>query len=334
MTYNPTNILVTGGCGFIASNFINSMVIKYPDYNFVNIDCLYDCSSTKNIISPDLPNYTFVKANIRSTEFIKHILEIHNVDTILHFAAQSHVDNSFGNPLQCTYDNVLGTQSLLEACREHNKIKRFIHVSTDEVYGESELNESHKNEQSLLSPTNPYSATKAAAEMIVMSYIKSYNFPIIITRGNNVYGINQYPEKLIPRFTCLLKENKKVTIQGDGLHLRSFIHVDDVSNAFDVILHNGVIGEIYNIGSDDHCEFTVNKVAQMIISTVKPKDDFKKWISFIADRNFNDKRYFISNDKLKNLGWKQKISFEDGLKNVIKWYLNKNVYDHWNVLKL
>ena len=215
-------------------------------------------------------------------------------------------------------DNVLGTHTLLESCRIYqkktNKLKKVIHVSTDEVYGET-VNDDLKSETSMLIPTNPYAATKAGAEMIAMSYIKSYRLPIIITRGNNVYGPNQYPEKVIPLFIKQLKENQQVTIQGNGSALRSFLHVDDVSKAFETILFKGVIGEIYNIGTDQ--EYSVIDVAKILVKLIKKTDDFQSWVRFIEDRPFNDSRYFINNSKLKGLGWENKINFEDGIKMLI-----------------
>jgi dTDP-D-glucose 4,6-dehydratase len=314
MDYKPTNILITGGCGFIASNFLNYMVPKYPNCKFVNIDCLYYCASTKNITVDSCENYHFIKGKINDTNLINYILEKENIDIIIHFAAQSHVNDSFSKPLQYTHDNVLGTHVLLECCREYGNIKRFIHVSTDEVYGESLCTDVFKkDESSILAPTNPYAASKAAAEMLVQSYVKSYNFPIIITRGNNVYGINQYPEKLIPRFICLLK---------------------DVSRAFETILFKGELGEIYNIGSDDHHEYTVMEVAKMILSIIKPGEDVDEWISYIKDRDFNDQRYYISNQKLKDIGWEQQVDFVDGLKDTVDWYLNLDYREHWDNLDL
>ena len=204
------NLLITGGCGFIASNFLNYMIPKYTNLQFINIDALYYCADINNITkeNQNAKNYKFIKANICSEELVNHILQEYKIDTVIHFAAQSHVDNSFSNPLQYTKDNIVGTHTLLECCRKWGKITKFIHVSTDEVYGENEnLDENCsdiKNEKSILNPTNPYAATKASAEMIVNSYVYSYKMPIIITRGNNVYGPNQYPEKLIPKFIKLL----------------------------------------------------------------------------------------------------------------------------------
>ena len=249
-------------------------------------------------------------------DLLNYVFDTYKPEYIVHFAAQSHVQTSFSDALLYTQDNVLGTHNLLEVCRKHSdSIKKIIHVSTDEVYGESMLdkNEKEKTEQSILCPTNPYAATKAGAELIAQSYNHSFGLPIIITRGNNVYGSNQYPEKLIPKFIKQLKEDKPVTIQGDGSCVRAFLHVVDTAKAFERILLNGETGEIYNIGCDDGMEYSVLDIAKILIKLVKKTDDFNKWITYIEDRPFNDKRYYISNQKLKDLGWSPKISLADGL---------------------
>jgi dTDP-glucose 4,6-dehydratase len=315
------NLLVTGGCGFIGSNFINYYFYKNPEAFMVNLDAMYYCASENNI-KPEIQasdRYTFVRGNLCSMDLLRHILENNKIDTIIHFAAQSHVQNSFDDSIQYTNDNVLGTHTLLEASRKYGKIVRFIHISTDEVYGESMIKEDEekKTENTILCPTNPYAATKAAAELITQSYYHSFKMPIIITRGNNVYGPNQYPEKLIPRFIEQLHENKKVTIQGDGTNLRAFLHVLDVCSALELILAKGVIGEIYNIGSDEHHEYSVREIAHKLIHSIKQTKDYDSWITYIEDRPFNDKRYHISNDKLKNLGWTINIDFDEGLNELL-----------------
>jgi len=314
------NLLVTGGCGFIASNFINH-ISRTQKYNIINIDAMYYCANEENV-NNNIRNsdyYTFVKGNICSEDLINHILTMHKIDMVIHFAAQSHVQNSFEDSLQFTKDNILGTHVLLESCRKYGKIQKFIHVSTDEVYGESmnNINETHKTEHSILCPTNPYAATKASAELIAQSYNHSYNMPIVITRGNNVYGPNQYPEKLIPRFIQQLQNNQKVTIQGDGSAVRAFLHTEDTVRAFETILNDGVVGEIYNIGCDDNMEYSVLDVAKMLIKKIKNTDNYDEWITYIEDRPFNDQRYYISNEKVKNLGWSIKVSFEDGIDRLL-----------------
>jgi len=319
------NILITGGCGFIGSNFINYILKKYDDTYVINLDAMYYCASESNIDreirESDLykNRYKLIKGNLCSYDLVNHIINDYNIEYIIHFAAQSHVQNSFEDALQYTKDNIVGTHNLLEVSRKYGKLKKFIHVSTDEVYGESmiEKSENKKTEESILCPTNPYAATKASAELIAQSYYHSFGLPIIITRGNNVYGPNQYPEKIIPRFIKLLKENKKVTIQGDGSNVRAFIHVKDVVNAFDIILEKGVIGEIYNIGSDDNEEYSVYDVAKMLIKKIKQIDLYDDHIEYIEDRPFNDKRYYISNEKIKKLGWSIHTNFDNGINELI-----------------
>jgi UDP-glucose 4,6-dehydratase len=316
------NLLITGGCGFIGSNFINYIFDKI-NYNIINLDAMYYCASETNI-REDIRNnsrYKLIKGNLCSYELIHYIINDYNIEYIIHFAAQTHVQNSFEDSLQYTKDNIEGTHTLLEICRKYNKIKKFIHISTDEVYGESmiNINEIKKTENSILCPTNPYAATKAAAELIAQSYYHSFNIPIIITRGNNVYGPNQYPEKLIPKFIKLLREDCKVPIQGDGENLRAFLHVHDVSRAIELILFKGQIGEIYNIGSDENQEYRVLDIANMLIKKIKNTDNYDEWITFVADRPFNDKRYYISNEKIKNLDWTIDINFEDGINDLLKY---------------
>ena len=321
-------LLVTGCCGFIGSNFVNYYLYKNPTVEIINLDAMYYCASENNIYEElrKSGRYHLVKGNLCSFDLISNILEIYKIDTVVHFAAQSHVQNSFDNALQYTHDNVVGTHTLLEACRKYGKINKFIHISTDEVYGESMIseNEEKKHEGSILCPTNPYAATKAAAELIAKSYYHSFKMPIIITRGNNVYGPNQYPEKLIPRFIQQLLNNEKVTIQGDGSNVRAFLHVNDVCSALKLVLEKGQIGEIYNIGSDDNHEYTVTQVAHILIEKITGTKDYDKWIRFIEDRPFNDKRYYISNQKVKDLGWEINTDFDKGLDELIEQMKIKN----------
>jgi dTDP-glucose 4,6-dehydratase len=315
------NLLVTGGCGFIGSNFINHIFPKGKVNTLVNIDAMYYCANLENVDEEIRlsDGYVFIHGNLREQALVDETLKKYEITHVIHFAAQSHVQNSFSDSIKFTYDNILGTHTLLESARNYGKIEKFIHVSTDEVYGESmnHVDEQHKTEQSILCPTNPYAATKAGAELIAQSYEHSYKMPIIITRGNNVYGPNQYPEKLIPLFIKLLKENKKLTIQGDGSSVRAFLHAYDTAKAFECILEKGVVGEIYNIGCDEGMEYSVMEVAEMLVTKMKPKDELKDWIEFVEDRPYNDKRYYISNQKLKDLGWNIEIKLEDGLSDLI-----------------
>ena len=325
--YSPKSILMTGCCGFIGSNVLNYIAKKYPDVEFVNVDKMDYCSSLKNIDLPPHANYTRYKCDIRETPVIRGILKQHAIDTVIHFAAQTHVDNSFGNSIQFTLDNVLGTHTLLECCKEYGKIQRFVHISTDEVYGEVGATDAECHETHVLTPTNPYAATKAAAEHLVFSYHHSFKLPVVVVRGNNVYGPRQYPEKLIPKFITLLNEDKKCTVHGEGKTIRNFIHVDDVSSAVETILIKGVDGNIYNIGSKN--EFSVMEIASKLIQILKSSDDIDEYIEFVEDRNFNDFRYSISNDKLIQLGWSESVPFEEGLRQTVEWYL-ENYKGHWN----
>jgi dTDP-glucose 4,6-dehydratase len=324
--FEPKVVLITGGCGFIGSNVLNYLGNKYKNIDFINLDKLDYCSSENNVIIEDKKNYTFYKGNINDTILTSEILQKHSVDTIIHFAAQTHVDNSFGNSVQFTEDNVLGTHNLLESSRAYGKIKRFIHISTDEVYGE--VNDDHlgcDEESSLLNPTNPYAATKASAEFVVRSYSHSFKLPVIITRGNNVYGPHQYPEKVIPRFILQLLNNEKCTIQGEGTAKRNFIHVSDTARAVESILLRGTTGEIYNIGTNN--EYTVKEIAKILISKLKPNDKMEDWITFTKDRNFNDRRYTVKAQKLLQLNWTEEVNFDDGINATIEWYRkNKHTF--------
>lgn len=323
-----TNVLVTGGCGFIGSNFVNHVVNKYPNINFINIDKLDYCATTKNNIPCENKlNYTFIQGDILNDQLVLTILNTYKIDAVIHFAAQSHVDNSFGNSIDFTLNNVLGTHKLLEAVRIYGDVKRFVHVSTDEVYGEIHVSKGKFNEESVLEPTNPYAASKAAAEFIVKSYHRSFKIPIIITRGNNVYGPRQYPEKLIPKFIHQLAKDQKCTIQGQGIAVRNFIYVDDTVRAFETILFKGQIGEIYNIETDN--EYSVMDVAKLLIKRLKNTDDHTKWITYIEDRNFNDIRYAVDGTKLRDLGWKEETpDFIVGLEKTIQWYLSNMNHFH------
>ena len=315
------NLLVTGGCGFIGSNFINYIYNKNK-YCIINIDAMYHAAKEEHILSEirESKDYTLIKGNIKDIKLLEDTLEKYKIQQVIHFAAQSHVEESFYNSLQYTHDNVLGTHTLLEAMRKYKKIQKFVHISTDEVYGESKLN-SKKKETSYLLPTNPYAATKAAAEFLVLSEYFSFKLPIIITRSNNVYGPNQCIEKLIPRFITLLKNNKKVTIQGKGTALRCFIYVDDIVKALEIILEKGKFGEIYNISDIKPIEYSVMDIAKMLIKIIHNTENYAEWIEYIQDRPFNDERYYIAGDKIKKLGWSStNKDFQLNLKKLIQFH--------------
>jgi dTDP-glucose 4,6-dehydratase len=295
------SILVTGGCGFIASNFINTVSLRYPESHIVNLDKLEYCSNVHNVRDGAC---VFVQGDIKNRDLVTFLIKKYDFDVVFHFAAQSHVDNSFIDPVKFTYENVCGTHNLLEAFRLERPTVKFVHFSTDEVYG-TWVSGPPFTETSMLSPTNPYSSSKAAAEMIVQSYIASFKMDVKIVRCNNVYGPNQFPEKLIPKFIHNLKMNLKCTLHGTNTPniKRAFVHVDDVTNAVMVIHERGTSGEIYNISSD--YEISVLDVTKMIVKAVKGTDDYEQWVTHVPDRLFNDNRYFINADKLKSLGWRQ-----------------------------
>ena len=312
-------LLVTGGAGFIGSNFINKYAELHPETTIINLDALYYAANTEHVDANVRASgrYHFYNINLRDFDALSELILTKQPTHVIHFAAQSHVTRSFTDSRQYTLDNVVGTHNLLEACRLHARnLQKFVHVSTDEVYGESQLDaeESSKTEQSVLCPTNPYAATKAGAELMAQSYAHSWQMPIIITRGNNVYGPNQHTEKVIPAFLNRLKAGRKVQIEGTGECVRAFMHVDDAASAFDCVLTKGKIGEIYNLGCNADSEISIIELAKLIIARIRGNDvDPAAWIEFVQDRPFNDRRYFIDNSKIRALGWSQKVSLEDGI---------------------
>jgi UDP-glucose 4,6-dehydratase len=318
------NFLVTGACGFILSNFVNYMSKKYPKSLFIVLDKMDYISSIENLDKNK--NIEIIVGDIRNKELIDYILNKFNINIIVHGAASSHVDNSFFNSISFTENNVLGTHVLLECARKYydssKNFELFLHISTDEVYGEIKDNIA-RCEKGLIQPTNPYACSKAAAEFLVNSYNISYKLPVIITRGNNVYGINQYPEKIIPKFICQLLNNKKITIHGKGESKRDFMHVNDVVTAFETVIFNGKLGEIYNVGSSHKNEYNVMEIAKILIFIIKKDTNMNDYIEYVDDRKFNDCRYYINSDKLKNLGWEEKnIDFLENIDFLIEWYKN------------
>lgn len=310
------NILVTGGSGFIASHLVDRLINM--GYFVVNIDKLDYCSYDNTV---NIPNkYKFIQGNIVNRELVSFVLKEYSIEAIFHLAAQTHVDNSFYNSTIFTHDNIVGTHNLLECVREYNeqhenKILKFIHMSTDEVYGEIKPGEQECTEKSLLKPTNPYSATKASAELLASSYYHSFKLPITIIRCNNVFGPRQYPEKVIPSFINNLLNNDKCYIHGTGNTERHFIYIDNVIDALITVYEKGSVNEIYNIAN--HECYKVLELAKLLIKNLKNTDNYDEHIQFINDRNFNDYRYLINSSKLEKLGWKPIINFEEGLKRTI-----------------
>lgn len=320
------NILVTGGAGFIGSNFIHYMLKNYETYRIINYDALTYSGNLNNVKSiQDNPNYSFIKGKIQNGELLEHIINERDVQIIVNFAAESHVDRSIENPIPFYDTNVIGTVTLLELVKKYPHIK-LVQVSTDEVYGS--LGKTGKfTEETPLAPNSPYSSSKASADMIALSYYKTYQLPVIVTRCSNNYGPYQYPEKLIPLMVTNALEGKNLPLYGDGLNVRDWLHVTDHCSAIDVVLHKGRLGEVYNIGGNNE-KTNVDVVEQIINLLGKTKKD----IEFVTDRLGHDRRYAIDAQKMKNeFDWEPKYTFEQGLKETVEWYENNTEW--WRRLK-
>lgn len=307
-------ILVTGGAGFIGSCFIRHVLSKHDNYEVINLDKLTYAGNIENL--DDIKNdkrYTFIKGDICDKEIVNEITK--NVDCVVNFAAESHVDRSIEGPEVFIETNVKGTLNLLQFSLK-NKVQRYLQVSTDEVYG-SLGKEGYFYETTPLSPNSPYSASKAGADMLVRAYFETYKMPNLITRCSNNYGPYQYPEKLIPFFITKLLKGEKVPVYGDGLNVRDWLYVYDHCEAIDVVLNKGKEGEVYNIGG--HNEKTNLEITKLILNAMG-KDESS--IEYVKDRLGHDRRYAIANDKIqKELGWEPSVKFEDGIKLTIDWYL-------------
>lgn len=310
-------VLVTGGAGFIGGNFVQFMVNKYPEYDIFNLDLLtYAGDLTKHREIENKPNYHFVKVDISDRKSVMSLFESENFDYVVHFAAESHVDRSITNPEIFVLTNVLGTQVLLDAAKENN-ITKFVHVSTDEVYGELEFDPStFFTEETPLQPNSPYSASKASSDLLVRAYYETFKLPVNITRCSNNYGPYHFPEKLIPLTISRIVNDQKVPVYGDGKNIRDWLHVIDHCTAIDLVLHQGENGEVYNVGG--HNEKTNLEVVKTIIKTLGKSEDL---IEFVEDRLGHDKRYAIDPTKLEQLGWRPTYNFETGIAQTIQWYL-------------
>ena len=308
-------LLVTGGAGFIGSCFVRHILNTYSDYKVVNLDALTYCGNLENLNDvKDNPNYTFVHGNICDHDLVRDIIK--NVDCVVNFAAESHVDNSIKHPEIFVETNVQGTLNLLQACKELG-IERYLQVGTDEVYG-SLGKTGYFYETTPIQPNSPYSASKASADLLVRAYYETYKLPVLNTRCSNNYGPYQYPEKLIPFFISQLLKGEKVPVYGDGLNVRDWLYVYDHCKAIDVVLHKGRIGEVYNIGG--HNEKTNMEITHLILDAMG-KDESS--IKYVEDRLGHDRRYAIANDKIQSeLGWEPSVTFEEGIKLTIDWYLN------------
>lgn len=308
-------ILVTGGAGFIGSCFVRHMLKSHPDYKIINFDCLTYAGNIENLDDiKDNPNYSFVKADICDKKAVDRAVS--EVDCVINFAAESHVDRSILNPEIFIETNIKGTLNLLD-CAKKRGIQRYLQVSTDEVYG-TLGKDGYFTENTPLAPNSPYSASKAGADMLVRSYFETYKTPVLITRCSNNYGPYQYPEKLIPFFISKLLKGEKVPLYGDGLNVRDWLYVYDHCRAIDTVLHKGREGEVYNVGG--HNEKSNIEITKIILKEMGRDENS---IEYVKDRLGHDRRYAIDNTKITTeLGWEPSLTFEEGIKLTINWYLN------------
>ncbi|MDO8886355.1 dTDP-glucose 4,6-dehydratase [Candidatus Oleimmundimicrobium sp.] len=322
MKSDTGRLLITGGAGFIGSNFIRYMLKVHPEYRIINLDKLTYAGNLDNLKDIEgNPNYKFMKGDVCDSSLISNLVK--KADVVVNFAAESHVDRSIESPDEFIKTNVLGTNNLLK-CSLDAKVKRFVQISTDECYGSIE-NGSFKETDSL-TPNSPYSASKAAGDLIALSYWKTYGFPVVITRSTNNFGSYQYPEKLIPLFITNILEGKKVPLYGDGLNVRDWLYVEDNCEAIDLVLHEGKEGEIYNIGAKN--ELPNVEVTKMVLDILGKDENF---IEYVTDRPGHDKRYSVDISKIKELGWSPRHDFDEALKLTVNWYKDNKWW--WEKLK-
>ena len=324
------NLLVTGGAGFIGSNFIHYMLERYPDVTLLNLDALTYAGNLENLRDvEDDPRYTFAKGDIRDRAFVEALFDRHDFDTVVHFAAESHVDRSITEPELFLTTNIIGSQTLLDAAKRHWKLApddkysrdyregvKYLQVSTDEVYGALGP-EGMFTETTPLSPNSPYSASKASADMIVRAYHETYGMPVNITRCSNNYGPYQFPEKLIPLMINNARHDKALPVYGDGMQIRDWLHVSDHCSAIAAVLEKGAVGEVYNIGGNN--EKANIEIVKLILRELGKPDSL---ITHVKDRPGHDRRYAIDNTKITtHLGWSPAYTFERGMQETIQWYL-------------
>ena len=318
------NILVTGGLGFIGSNFILHLIQNYPDIKITNIDAEVLGSNKKNLSNRKNKNYRYFKGNITNKKLLRKIIP--RVDVVINFAAESHVDRSISDSEPFLKSNIMGVYSILDTIRKNSKNTKFLQISTDEVFG-TKLRGSAK-EEDIFHPSNPYSASKASAELIMESYLKTYDLDIVITRCTNNFGPRQFPEKLIPKTILLADQNKKIPIYGSGKNIRDWIFVEDHCNAIFNILTNGKSGESYNISASNEIDNIT--IVKKILALMNKSEDL---IEFVEDRPGHDFRYSMDSQKTKKeLNWQTKVNFEEGIKKTVDWYLSNREW--WkNIVK-
>ena len=316
-------ILVTGAAGFIGSNFVEYMVNKYPNYKIVVLDKLTYAGNIHNL-DKVIDNITFIEGDICDLDLVNKIFKDYNIDSVVHFAAESHVDNSIKEPFVFTKTNVIGTHTLLEAARlawGENSANKFVHISTDEVYG-ALGEEGYFTEKSPIKPSSPYSASKASSDLVALAYHETFKMNVTVTNCSNNYGPYQHNEKLIPHMIKLAMNDEKLPVYGQGLNIRDWLYVEDHCEAIDLVLHKGKAGERYNIGG--HNEKRNIDIVKLILKQLGKSEEL---ISFVADRKGHDFRYAIDPTKITNeLGWYPKTKFEDGIIKTIDWYKNNKEY--------
>lgn len=318
-------LMVTGGAGFIGSNFIRYIFKKYPSYQILNLDKLTYAGNLDNLADVQTSaNYRFVKGDITDQELMINLAK--EVDVIINFAAESHVDRSIDDPLAFIRTDIEGTFSLIQAARQANHA-RYIQISTDEVYGDFP-GSGEALEDSPLKPSSPYAASKAGGDLQVLSAHRTYGFPGIITRCTNNYGPYQYPEKIVPLFITNAIEGKSLPIYGDGSQIRDWLYVEDHCSAIDIVLHQGVAGEVYNIGASQDPEVTNKQLTFDILNAVGASEEL---ITYVTDRPGHDVRYAVNSDKLQAMGWQPSVSFQEGLRQTVEWY--KNNQEWWSKIK-
>ncbi len=311
------NVLVTGGAGFIGSNFINYILDERDDYNIINLDKLTYAGNLENLVlSESKKNYHFIKGDIINAELVDYLFQKFDIKYVINFAAESHVDRSILGSEVFFRSNVLGTNVLLEASRKF-EVKKFLQVSTDEVYGSLD-SEGLFTEETPLHPNSPYSASKASADMMALSFHHTYGLPVVITRCSNNYGSFQFPEKLIPLIIINTLNNKKLPVYGDGMNVRDWIYVVDHNRAVEAVFKKGKEGEVYNIGAST--EMPNIEIVKLILRELGKSEDM---IEYVKDRPGHDRRYAIDSTKIESeLGWKPKFNFKDAVSQTIKWYLD------------
>ena len=319
MSDETKKILVTGGCGFIGTNFIRHMLTAYPRLHIVNLDKLTYAGNAGNLDSlAERSRYTFVKGDITDPQTVAEVMK--DVQGVVHFAAETHVDRSIADPSVFVKTNVLGTYQLLESALR-NKVGMFVHVSTDEVYG-SLGPEGCFREDSMLAPNSPYSASKAGSDLLARSYFKTYQLPVVITRCSNNYGPYQFPEKLLPLMISRALADQKLPVYGDGQNVRDWLHVQDHCQALDLALHKGKPGEVYNIGG--HNEWRNIDIVKLLLKKLGKPETL---IEFVKDRPGHDRRYAIDSAKIsRELGWKPGIAFEKGFGETVDWYVSNSAW--------